>query len=111
MWDISTGKQLGMIDTKSAVRTCNFSYSGNMVCFTTDKQMGHQCEINVVDARNFSMDEPVLKMSIPPNGPKVKIEILTLNRLDISSTDILCSGDRHAVERSGRRSVDRPRQR
>ena len=26
MWDIQTGKQTGIIDTKSAVRTCNFSY-------------------------------------------------------------------------------------
>jgi WD40 repeat protein len=26
LWDIQTGKQTGIIDTKSAVRTCNFSY-------------------------------------------------------------------------------------
>jgi len=72
LWDIGTGKQTGMIDTKSAVRTCNFSYSGKLVCYTTDKQMGHPCEINVVDVANFSNDcEPDLKLSIPPNGPKV----------------------------------------
>jgi translation initiation factor 3 subunit I len=72
LWDIGTGRQLAMVDTKSAVRTCNYSYSGNMICFTTDKQMGHPCEINVLDAKNFSADaEPVLKLPIPPNGPKV----------------------------------------
>ena len=53
LWDIQTGKQLSVIDTKSAVRTAAFSYSGNLVCYTTDKQMGYPCEINVVDARNF----------------------------------------------------------
>lgn len=71
LWDIETGKELSSIDTKSAVRTANFSFSGNMVCFTTDKQMGYPCEINVVDARNFT-DEPIFKVAIPsPNGPKV----------------------------------------
>jgi len=76
LWDISTGKQLGMIDTKSAVRTCGYSYSGNMICFTTDKQMGHPCEINVVDAKNFGNDaEPIMKIPIPANGPKVSAMI------------------------------------
>ena len=32
LWDIQTGKELNSIQTKSAVRTCGFSYSGNMVC-------------------------------------------------------------------------------
>lgn len=71
MWDIQTGKQTGIIDTKSAVRTCNFSYSGSMVCFTTDKQMGYPCEITVVDSRTFSSEEPIIKIPIPTGGPKV----------------------------------------
>jgi len=71
MWDIQTGKQTGIIDTKSAVRTCNFSYSGNMVCFTTDKQMGYPCEIMVVDSRVFTTEEPILKIPVPPGAPKV----------------------------------------
>merc|ERR1711879_124542 len=61
LWDIQTGKELNSIQTKSAVRTCGFSYSGNMVCYTTDKQMGYPCEINVVDSRNFNPDETVFK--------------------------------------------------
>merc|ERR1711970_553389 len=60
-----------MGDTKSAVRTAAFSYSGNLVCYTTDKQMGYPCEINVVDARNFNAEEPVFKVAIPTGGPKV----------------------------------------
>jgi len=70
-WDIQTGKEIGKIDTNSAVRTCNYSFSGNYVCFTTDKQMGYPCDIYVVDARNFNKEEPIFKVSIPDKGPKV----------------------------------------
>ena len=45
---------LNRIDTKSAVRTCSFSYSGNMVAFSTDKQMGQPCLITIVDTRDFN---------------------------------------------------------
>jgi len=75
LWDIETGKQISIIDTKSAVRTCNFSYSGNMVCLTTDKQMGYPCEITVVDSRDFNVDNPIMKFPIPPGGPKVSAMI------------------------------------
>lgn len=71
LWDIETGKNINVISTKTAVRTCNFSYSGNMVCFTTDKRMGYPCEINVIDARNFNAEEPIMKFPIPSGGPKV----------------------------------------
>ena len=71
LWDIQTGQEISKIETKSAVRTVNFSFSGNMVCYTTDKQMGYPCEINVVDARTFNPEEPVFKVAIPANGPKV----------------------------------------
>jgi len=71
LWDVQYGKQIGIIETKSAVRTCNFSYSGNMLCFTTDKQMGYFCDINVVDSRVFRTDEPIMKVTIPDKGPKV----------------------------------------
>ena len=46
------GTQIGRIDTKSAVRTSAYSYSSNMVAFTTDKAMGQECEIIVVDSRD-----------------------------------------------------------
>jgi len=71
LWDIENGKNISVIKTNTSVRTCNFSYSGNLVCFTTDKQMGYPCEINVVDARTFSIEEPVMKFQIPQGGPKV----------------------------------------
>ena len=51
LWDVATGKMLDVIDTKSAVRTCSFAYSGNLVAFSTDRQMGQPCIITVVDKR------------------------------------------------------------
>jgi translation initiation factor 3 subunit I len=54
LWDVETGKMLNRIDTKSAVRTCSFSYSGSMVAFSTDKQMGQSCLITIVDTREFN---------------------------------------------------------
>ncbi|XP_065333112.1 eukaryotic translation initiation factor 3 subunit I [Cloeon dipterum] len=68
IWDCSTGTQLGNIVTRSSVRTCAFSYSGNMAVFTTDKAMGHPCEIFVVDTRNidssFSDNDPIMRIPI-----------------------------------------------
>ena len=40
LWDIQTGKEISKIDTKSAVRTANFSYSGNMVRITRTRESG-----------------------------------------------------------------------
>ena len=53
LWDVAHGTLLQKFDTKSAVRTCKFSYSGNMVAFTTDKNLGQNCIIHIVDVRNF----------------------------------------------------------
>ena len=39
---------------KNGVRTCGFSYSGNLIMFTTDKTMGMPCEIHIFDARDSS---------------------------------------------------------
>ncbi len=71
LWDVCTGKKVGRFDTSSSVRTCCFSYSGNLAAFSTDRQMGHPCIINVVDVREFSGDKIVMSMTIPPSGPKV----------------------------------------
>lgn len=72
IWDVQTGKEVGRIDTNSSVRTCNFSYSANQASYTTDKTLGYQCEMFIIDVRNtddsFGSD-PVLK--IPINGPRI----------------------------------------
>jgi len=71
LWDVCTGKQLNRIDTKSAVRTCSFSYSGNLVAYSTDRSMGQPCIITVVDVREFNAEKPVMTLAIPTKGPKV----------------------------------------
>uniref|UniRef100_A0A673Z877 Eukaryotic translation initiation factor 3 subunit I n=1 Tax=Salmo trutta TaxID=8032 RepID=A0A673Z877_SALTR len=52
LWDCETGKQLAMLNTSSAVRTCGFDFSGNIIMFSTDKQMGYQCFLNYFDLRD-----------------------------------------------------------
>lgn len=47
-----TGKQLVLLNTNSAVRTCGFDFSGNIIMFSTDKQMGYQCFLNFFDLRD-----------------------------------------------------------
>jgi len=72
LWDVCTGKMTDRIDTRSAVRTCQFSYSGNMVAYSTDRAMGQQCVINIVDVRTFgNQDKTIMSLPIPAKGPKV----------------------------------------
>ncbi|XP_032837123.1 eukaryotic translation initiation factor 3 subunit I [Petromyzon marinus] len=72
LWDCKTGKQISLFETKSAVRTCGFDFSGNIVMFTTDKQMGYDCFIHLFDLRDPSQitdNEPFMK--IPCKESKV----------------------------------------
>ena len=73
LWDVSNGIMLNRVDTKSAVRTCKFSYSGDKIAFTTDKQMGQPCVIHVVDVNNFGSgsENSMITIPIPAKGPKV----------------------------------------
>jgi hypothetical protein len=52
--DILSGVQLMEFPTKSAVRTCGFSFSGNLVMYSTDKAMSQPCEMLVYDLRDDS---------------------------------------------------------
>ncbi|XP_072045225.1 eukaryotic translation initiation factor 3 subunit I-like [Amphiura filiformis] len=72
IWDCETGKQMGMFDTRSAVRTCGFSYSGQTFMYSTDKAMGHACEIVFFDTRDsYQMKNAEPFQVIPINMPKV----------------------------------------
>lgn len=51
IWDVENGKSIATIQAKSSVRTCNFSYSGNQAAYSTDKAMGHSCELFIIDVR------------------------------------------------------------
>lgn len=71
-WDLETGTCLTMIDTDTSVRTCGFSYSGKLLMYSTDKSMGKQCEIRVVDTLDPSqMSGSGQIFSIPVPGNKV----------------------------------------
>jgi hypothetical protein len=50
----SPGKQLALLKTNSAVRTCGFDFGGNIIMFSTDKQMGYQCFVSFFDLRDPS---------------------------------------------------------
>ena len=53
LWDCETGKELNQFETGSAVRSCMFSYSGNLLEYTTDSTMGTTCEIILYDIRDL----------------------------------------------------------
>ncbi|MGH0182178.1 UNVERIFIED_CONTAM: hypothetical protein FKN15_008768 [Acipenser sinensis] len=65
LWDCQTGKQLALLKTSSAVRTCGFDFSGNIIMYSTDKQMGYQCFLHYFDLRDPSQiedNEPYIKV-------------------------------------------------
>lgn len=65
LWDVKTGKSIGKISTNSAVRCCQFSYSGNLACYSTACQGGHACELFVIDVRTSDIFEgsSILRMT------------------------------------------------
>ncbi|XP_075764807.1 eukaryotic translation initiation factor 3 subunit I [Pelodiscus sinensis] len=72
LWDCETGKQLALVKTNSAVRTCGFDFGGNIIMFSTDKQMGYQCLVSFFDLRDptqIESSEPYMK--IPCNESKI----------------------------------------
>lgn len=85
------GAALGKIETKTSVRTCNFSYSGNMALYSTDSQMGYPSEIFIVDVRtvdsSFSEADPILRIPLT-NAPKATSMVWgSLDELVISGHD------------------------
>jgi len=111
VWDCETGVQTYMFDTKSAVRTNGFSFSGNLAMYSTDKAMGHACEMLVYDLRDSNQvknQEPMLTFPVPKSkitsavwGP-LEETIITghengdINLWDMKSTDLLNRSMDHA---------------
>jgi len=72
LWEIKTGVQVASYETKSAVRTCNFSYSGDELFFSTDKAMGHKCELNVFKLEEFKKGQDAVPyLTIMPSTSKI----------------------------------------
>uniref|UniRef100_A0A3B4BAN0 Eukaryotic translation initiation factor 3 subunit I n=1 Tax=Periophthalmus magnuspinnatus TaxID=409849 RepID=A0A3B4BAN0_9GOBI len=70
LWDCET-KQMALLNTNSAVRTCGFDFSGNIIMFSTDKQMGYQCFLNFYDLRDPQQIDNQPYLSLPCNDTKV----------------------------------------
>lgn len=47
LWDVTSGECITTIETKSAVRSCAWSYSGKSFFYSTDKAMGQLSELRV----------------------------------------------------------------
>jgi len=74
LWDCETGTCLSTLETKTAVRSCGFSYSANYVMLTTDKTMGFPCDVMVFDVRDGNQmfkGEPMTKITIPQDQTKI----------------------------------------
>lgn len=67
------GKEIGLLHTNSSVRTCNFSYSANLAVYSTDKALGHQCEMFIIDIRNvdaeLSQEDAISRIAV--TGPRI----------------------------------------
>ena len=51
---VTPGVSLAELTTKSAVRTCGFSYGANTIMFSTDRTMGQECTVAIYDIRDDS---------------------------------------------------------
>lgn len=74
LWDVQTGECICAIETKSAVRSCGWSYSGNQIFYSTDKTMGQISELRLytlVDINKSNGGQAVPYLVIP--SPESKI--------------------------------------
>ncbi|XP_011180318.1 eukaryotic translation initiation factor 3 subunit I [Zeugodacus cucurbitae] len=71
IWDVEHGTVIASIPAKSSVRTCNFSYSGNQAAYSTDKAMGQNCELFIIDVRtadsSIAEQNPILRLPMVPS--------------------------------------------
>lgn len=55
------------------MRTCSFSYSANLAVYSTDKALGHQCEMFIMDIKNvdavLSQSDAISRIAV--NGPRI----------------------------------------
>ncbi|XP_072170525.1 eukaryotic translation initiation factor 3 subunit I-like [Diadema setosum] len=78
MWDVKTGKCIGTLEYKSAVRSNGFSYSSNIFFTSTDSTMGQTSDLCVYDLRDGNQIENNAPfMRIPMDGPKITSAIWT----------------------------------
>lgn len=64
IWDARTGTIKSTFSHLNPVRSCNFSYSGNLALYTTDSTMGSSCYLVLRDLRQSDKSEPVKQFDI-----------------------------------------------
>lgn len=86
LWDVETGTLSAKIGARSSVRTANFSYSGNQAAYSTDKAMGHNCELFIIDTRtiNSSVSEADPILRLPMNTSKISSLLWSLDEVIIT---------------------------
>ncbi|KAK7078592.1 Eukaryotic translation initiation factor 3 subunit I [Halocaridina rubra] len=72
IWDVETGVSLECLEQKTSVRGVSFSYSGTMIAYTTDKMMGQNSELIIIDVRepNDIDGTPIMRTQVTPNNSK-----------------------------------------
>jgi len=68
IWDAERGKCLNSLATRTAVRSCGFSYSGQLLMYSTDRTMGHPCEIHLFDIdddNQIQNNKPAMVIPMP----------------------------------------------
>jgi len=68
IWDCRTGQCKSTFSCATAVRSCGFSFSGNLIMYSTDATMGKECSITVRDLRQ---DKELKVFDVTPKYPKV----------------------------------------
>lgn len=64
IWDVRTGKVKNNFVCANGVRSCEFSYSGNLAMYTTDSTLRESCYIIVRDLRLPDSHDPIKKIDI-----------------------------------------------
>ena len=68
LWDTQTGKRIAIHKTATVVRSVGFSYSAQVVFYTTLSQMNKQASLNIVDMREGAAT-PWMIRADEPNQP------------------------------------------
>jgi translation initiation factor 3 subunit I len=73
LWSVETGKEIASVEARSSVRCCNYSFSGNQAAYSTDKAMGHDCDLFIIDTRTLdsSISSSRPSLTLPMKQSKI----------------------------------------
>lgn len=71
LWDCRTGVEKTSFTLQNMVRTCGFSFSGNLILYSTDKALRSECSLFVRDIRMPNDSAPISQIQITPTHSKI----------------------------------------